>query len=368
MDKRISLRPPPKFLPRTPSGVTSGLSVSGATARAPMMRAHLVEDPESPALEVSPTQIERSSAPTSDNTIPPQSPVESKPSPSVVSGILAGEEAERRRVKSLSASVSSMLEQQRALENVKATSAGKIKGGSNLKGSPAWKAERRLRDEMSPSPRGHVRQLSNLGQSSSTSEVPQLASLAPPVESNSANSSTRTSWIGGIGLLGLGLKGISTASSTNGSSTGAQTPPVRVSFAKEPVKYSEERDSMSVDEDEDENGALEGAAQNADGSLTIKPRVNSLRRTRSWNNSISGSRRVPSSRSSSKQRRKSGEKGDGKDGKKKESWLEWFINAAAAGSATSPHAMGGASVGPSNGFAGGIGREEAWESRGRDEW
>jgi len=136
---------------------------------------------------------------------------------------------------------------------------------------------------------------------------------------------------------------------------------MRVSFAKEPVRYSEERESGALDEDEDEeeDGGeagvdIRGMETGADGGLTVKPR--SIRRTRSWNGSVRGvgSRRVPS-----KQRSKGGESGQDK----KKGWLEWFLAAStAAGAGGVPGHMS------ASGSSMGIGREEMFESRGGNDW
>lgn len=94
---------------------------------------------------------------------------------------------------------------------------------------------------------------------------------------------------------------------------------MRVIFAKEPIMYSEERDSLDDGLISDETADAD-AGGNEDGVLTIKAR--SLRRTSSWNDSIAGStgRRIPP-RNGSKNK---------KSNEKKGGWLEWPFNAANA--------------------------------------
>ncbi|KIM22199.1 hypothetical protein M408DRAFT_333033 [Serendipita vermifera MAFF 305830] len=330
--RRSSLRPMPRFMPRTPAGRTAILEVSGATARAPKMHAHLV-DIASPETDMPTTPDQIVDTPVAEQNVtveknPDVALIDKSPPPSIQ------EIQERRRTQSLSASVSSMLGQARALESAKLASAGKVKGGSNLKGSPAWQAQRRLVDHAS------------LDGGSSAPQSPQIHH-----ESTGSGHSKRTSWLG-ASLSGLGLA--VTPSSSNAS--GASTPAMRVSFAKEPVRYSEEREQGAIDDDEEEEEGDEGQLNvkdldaEVDGTLTIKQR--SLRRTKSWNNSVKGigSRKVPSKRRS---------KAENKE--KKEGWLEWFLTAA-AGSSPGPGHMGVSSSSM------GIGREEMFESRTRDDW
>lgn len=279
------------------------------------------------------------------NEAHPSPAILSPPKPSTPAELpsLDQSDQERRRAQSLSASVSSIINQARALEHMKLASTGKVKGGSSLKGSPAWQAQHKLHGSVESTP-------GTLGIPNSTSNVNSDFAGSGP-------SSKRTSWIGN-GLMGLGLA-ITPSSSTN-VSNGAITPPMRVSFAKEPIRYSEERESGTFDkeEEEEEDGGkagidAQGLDAEADGGLTIKPR--SIRRTRSWNGSVKGvgSRRVPS-----KKRSKGGESGK----EKKEGWLEWFLTATAHGASGVPGHMGAA------GSSMGIGREELFESRGRDDW
>jgi hypothetical protein len=361
--KRSGLRPVPRFMPRTPGGRTAQLEVSGATARAPMMHAHFVE-PEIPLVvrneegeerpvdeaiigDLSPLPpaeepLHHSESPYGSNEAHSSPAIPSPSKPSTPS--LDENQQERQRAQSLSASVSSIINQARALEHMKLAGTGKIKGGSNLKGSPVWTAQHKLRGSVDST-------AGNAGTTDSTSNFGNGATGSGP-------SSKRTSWVG-TGLMGLGLA-ITPSSSTN-VSTGASTPPMRVSFAKEPVRYSEERESGAFDEDEEEEEEgseagidVRGMDAEADGSLTVKPRT--IRRTRSWNGSVRGvgSRRVPS-----KQRSKGGEKG--KD--KKQGWLEWFLAAGtAAGAGGVPGHMS------ATGSSMGIGREELFENRGRDDW
>jgi hypothetical protein len=361
--RRSGLRPVPRFMPRTPGRRTAQLEVSGATARAPMMHAHLVE----PGILLLVRNEEGEERPVDEATVgdlsplpptgeplyhsdSPSNPNEAHPSPAIASSSkpstpsLDQSQEERQRTQSLSASVSSIISQARALEHMKLASTGKIKGGSSLKGSPAWQAQHKLRGSVDST-------IVISGAPDSTSHLGNGATGSGP-------SSKRSSWVG-TGLMGLGLA-ITPSSSTN-VSTGASTPPMRVSFAKEPVRYSEERESGVLDEDEEEgeDGSeagidVQGMDAEADGSLTIKSR--SIRRTRSWNGSIRGvgSRRVPL-----KQRSKGGE--SGKD--KKQGWLEWFLAAGtAAGVGGVPGHMS------ATGSSMGIGREEMFESRGRDDW
>jgi hypothetical protein len=131
---------------------------------------------------------------------------------------------------------------------------------------------------------------------------------------------------------------------------------MRVSFAKEPVRYSEERESETFDEEEEEEeeGGEAGLHGGVDGGLTIKPR--SIRRTKSWDGSVrgTGSRRVPSNK-----------RGKGESGKeKKEGWLEWFLTATTAGAAVGGPGHMAASMSSSMG----IGREEMFGGRGGEGW
>jgi hypothetical protein len=161
-------------------------------------------------------------------------------------------------------------------------------------------------------------------------------------------------------IRNAGAGGHSATPSISGSiksaNNGYNTPPMRVSFAKEPVKYSEERElDDGVISDGEEVEADTPADGNGEGALTIKAR--SLRRTSSWNDSIAGStrRRVPPKNGS-----KNKKKGGG-------GWLEWFVNAAGANANASTGGGGGGFGGtPGVGI---IGREEVYESRiGREDW
>lgn len=355
-------RPVPKFMPRTPGGMAASLSVSGATARAPTMHAHLVVDPESPVEETAKASLKKDEVtiivqPTHASDLTPFtttiSPVPST-SASVKSMPIDGNSEARKRSKSLSASVSSMLDQARTVEREKAKT--RPKGMSSLKGSPAWTAKRRALDSAN----------------GTTSPV-----LLPSASSDtSVPGSKKALWIGS-GLLGLGLSATPSAAGSSGhsqassiSANGVNTPPLRVSFSKEPaksVRYSEEREAGYFDEEDVVDGyTVKDSAGNVssatavtavptltlpdeDGALTIKAR--SLRRASSWNDSISARSSirhpVPAQSSSKKT------KGDGKKG----GWLEWFINATAAGANASANGM-------NNGF-GGISREDIYERR---EW
>lgn len=325
----VTLRKPaPRFLPRTPAGGLAGISVSGATAHAPVMHAHLVQDPEDVPL----------SDPTSPLHDPSLKADLSSPRISDSGSMSPGlySPPERRRTTSLSASVSSIISQKRALENTKSN-----KGGSRLKGSPAWRAARKLPlDGPLPSP-----------VPSPSPSVHGMPTLPVKEGEGSAGSSRRTSWIG-TSLLGLKLPGSTSSLTANGS--GSAT---RVSFAKEPVRYSEERESCTFDEREEEehheDGEADADADGGEGGLTIRPSDSRLRRTKSWDGSIrsgtsSRGRRVPSRSGRSKK----------KEEEKKGGWLEWFL-AAAAASSTTP--------GPGPGPFGSMGREEMFD-RGRDEW
>lgn len=293
-----------------------------------MMHAHLV-DLESPLAVNEDTPVADShSVPTGESP----SHATDKSASKLAETVSPEQDQERRRTQSLSLSVSSVIGQARALESVKLASAGKVKGGSNLKGSPAWQAQRKLVDHAS------------LDGGSSIPNSPSIHHESV----GSGSGSKRTSWIG-AGLVGLGL-------AITPTSSGANTPPMRVSFAKEPVRYSEERERTPVeddDDDEDEEAEVNTKDLDAevDGSLTIKPR--SIRKTKSWNGSVKGvgSRRVPSKRRSKAEKQE-----------KKEGWLEWFLTATTAGGGGGPGHMGVST----NSM--GIGREEMFESRTRDDW
>jgi len=348
--RRLKLRPAPRFMPRTPGGRTAQLEVSGATARAPVMHAHLIEPENSIPTERSENEAaigDLSPLPPVGDPLPssaspylfPAIPTPPKPPTPAETTFFDQSQQERQRAQSLSASISTIISQKRALENVKLANAGKVKGGSSLKGSPAWNAQRQLHGSVELTP--------------GVPAIPRSTSNASQEGAGSGPSSKRASWIGN-GLLGLGLA-ITPSSSAN-ASTGTNTPPLRVSFAKEPVRYSEERESRPVNDEEEEADAdtdAQGLQAGAEGGLTIKPR--SIRRTRSWNGSVKGasSGRVPS-----KKRNTGG--GSGKE--KKEGWLEWFLGATTA----SPSVLSG-HMGVSAGSMG-IGRDEMFESRGRDDW
>ncbi|KAG8811204.1 hypothetical protein FRC18_003623 [Serendipita sp. 400] len=414
-------RPAPRFMPRTPSGMTAGISVSGATARAPKMRAHLVEEMEIPDNVIPPSSSSPGMGVGVDmfgethpvvggggggssstaiaqtkrvGVVPPPLPL---PLPLPPLDDASSSSSERRRTKSLTVSVSSMLGQARNVEDGKAAATaaatGRRTSGSKLKGSPAWHAERKLAIERPP--------LSSPPLASSASSINGGAAvvveaggvgISSPGSSNPG--SKRTSWIGvPVGLLGLagltpaaGATG-ATASSNSSIHNGTSTPPMRVSFAKEPVRYSVERDSMSFEEEEEDDNEEEeeGAAaeEEMDGGMTIRPTDGSaLRRSQSWDGSIrentltasakgkgkgkatrpNGLRRVPSRSHSKKKNGGDGEEGGAAGKNKKDGWLEWFVGAMTAG-------PNGSVAGPfSSGTGGLIGREELFENRGRDDW
>jgi hypothetical protein len=375
------------------------------------MHAHLVVDEVSPVVESSieqPTQdaqLEPKSKPESDPKLPVELAVE-VPLPSIVSIVsetsthapmvsgtfiptpivsvaFTSDTVESRiRTKSLSASVSSSLDQARAAE--KKNKAARVKGGSSIKGSPAWRAERRLLDVVSPSSSTFALASASGSDIGTPNELPSIPAAVPASRAGSRSGLTSKggSWFGGA-LMGSGLAitpssssptsvisrnagagtgtggGHSATPSLNGS-TGFNTPPaMRVSFAKEPVKYSEERERddgliSDAEEEEEEEETTAAADGNGDGALTIKAR--SLRRVISWNDSISGStrKRVPLKNNSKNKDKKRG------------GWLEWFVNAT--GVNANPTPGGGVGFGGTPGV-GVIGREEVYESRiGREDW
>jgi hypothetical protein len=240
-----------------------------------------------------------------------QSPaILSSSKPSTRSGTPSFDQSQQelQRAQSLSACVSSIINQARALEHIKLASTGKVKGGSSLKGSPAWKAQRKL--------------CSSVESTAGASSIPTPTLRLTNDANGSGSSPKRTSWVGS-GLMGIGLT-IIHSYSTN-VITSASTPSMRVRFAKEPVRYSEERESEALDEDDEEGDGAESSIDDkgmdgeVDGGHTIKPQ--SSRRTKSWNGSVKGvgSRQAPSKRWS-----KGGESGK----EKKQRWLEGFLAAS----------------------------------------